>query len=118
MEMESEESNNNLIREIIAPQSEVKKDIISISSGSSDTNESSSDISPCAPHACMTGKGVWSKRKQRGRYISFIFIFILFTLLCTKDFVLSGNAILILYMLCSPILKIYGCRICTRIKRE
>ena len=65
---ESEESNNSLIRE-------VKKEIISLLSDSNDTCESSSDISPHAPHACTPGKGVCSKMNQRGRYILFIFFF-------------------------------------------
>ncbi|XP_078182253.1 B3 domain-containing protein Os03g0622100-like [Carex rostrata] len=59
-ETQSEESNNSSIREISAPHNEVKKETISLSSGSSVGDESSSDFSSRA-----TRERVCCKRKQR-----------------------------------------------------
>ncbi|XP_078170263.1 B3 domain-containing protein Os12g0592300-like [Carex rostrata] len=64
-ETESEESNDSLIRQNAAPQSEVKKEIISLSSGGSDTDESFREISSRATHASMNGESVCCKRKKR-----------------------------------------------------
>ncbi|XP_078182255.1 B3 domain-containing protein Os12g0592300-like [Carex rostrata] len=62
---QSEESNDSLIREIGAPHCKVKKEIVSLSSGSSDTNESFPEISSCADQANTDGERVHCKRKQR-----------------------------------------------------
>ncbi|KAF3337205.1 B3 domain-containing protein [Carex littledalei] len=64
-ETESEELNDCLIREIAAPHREVKKEIISLSSGNSDTDESSLEISTRAARARTTGERVCCKRKRR-----------------------------------------------------
>lgn len=63
-EMKSEESNDSSVRVGGAPCHEVKKEIISISSGSDP--ESSSEISSRAARVPKTRERVCSKRKQRG----------------------------------------------------
>ncbi|XP_078150524.1 B3 domain-containing protein Os12g0592300-like [Carex rostrata] len=69
MEMEtgtqSEESNDNSIRENATFYSEVKKEIISFSSGSSDSDEFSSDISSRATRARPIRERGCCKRKRK-----------------------------------------------------
>ncbi|XP_078150525.1 B3 domain-containing protein Os03g0622200-like [Carex rostrata] len=65
METESEESNDSSIRENAAFHSEVKKEIIYFSSSSSDSDESSCDISSCATRARTIRERVCCKRKQK-----------------------------------------------------
>ncbi|KAF3339159.1 B3 domain-containing protein [Carex littledalei] len=64
-ETQSEESKDSLIRENAAFHSEVKKEIISLSSGSSNSDESSSDISSRATRARTIKERVSCKRKRR-----------------------------------------------------
>ncbi|XP_078150560.1 B3 domain-containing protein Os12g0592300-like isoform X2 [Carex rostrata] len=65
IETQSEESNDSSIRENVALHSEVKKEIISFSSGSSDSDESLCDISSRAIRARTIRERVCCKRKQR-----------------------------------------------------
>ncbi|KAF3328634.1 B3 domain-containing protein [Carex littledalei] len=65
---ESEESNDSSTRVIASPHREVEKEIISLSSGGSDTDEPSCKISTSVARARTTGERVSGKRKQRGRY--------------------------------------------------
>ncbi|XP_078153988.1 B3 domain-containing protein Os03g0620400-like [Carex rostrata] len=61
---ESEESNNSSTRVMASPHREVEKEIISLSSGSNDTDESSYEISTHAAQVHMTEGRVCGKRKQ------------------------------------------------------
>lgn len=67
---ESEELNGSSIQVISAPHSEVKKEIIYLSSGSD--VESSREISSCAARMLMTGERFHCKRKRGGTYLLFI----------------------------------------------
>ncbi|XP_078173711.1 B3 domain-containing protein Os03g0620400-like isoform X2 [Carex rostrata] len=62
---ESEKLNDSPSRASGAPYREVKIEIISLTSGSSDTDESSREISTRDPRACMTGERICGKRKQK-----------------------------------------------------
>ncbi|XP_078182256.1 B3 domain-containing protein LOC_Os12g40090-like [Carex rostrata] len=59
------ESEDCSILEIIAPHRNVKKEIISLSSSSSDTDESPRNISSCAARMRMTGERICGKRKRK-----------------------------------------------------
>ncbi|XP_078170397.1 B3 domain-containing protein LOC_Os12g40090-like [Carex rostrata] len=61
----SEKSNDSPIRENMAPHHEVKKEIIYLFSGNSDTDEYSCEISNRAARARTTGEKICGKRKQR-----------------------------------------------------